>query len=293
MRNQMTVKWKGSGVISTLPNDQPRKRLMDQSIERQRFAHRFYVYAFLRKDGTPYYIGKGQGDRINDPKSRRFKLPPKDQRKILAGGLTEPESFEYEIALISLLGRKDLGTGCLRNLTDGGEGTSGAVLSPETRAKISAANKGRIKSPETCAKLSAAHKGRVFSAETLAKMSAAHSNPSPETRAKISAANSNRSAETRAKLSAAAKGRTHSAEVRAKMSATRKGRKHSAEHSAKIGAAQKGRIFSSEHRAKLSAAHKGHNPSPETRAKLSAAAAAREAAKRALREDLGGQLVLL
>ena len=54
-------------------------------------ANRFYVYAFFRKDGTPYYIGKGTGDRIDSHTGRTWKLPPKDRRKILVGGLTESE----------------------------------------------------------------------------------------------------------------------------------------------------------------------------------------------------------
>jgi hypothetical protein len=35
--------------------------------------------------------------------------------------VSEFEAFESEIALIELFGRKDFGTGCLRNLTDGGD----------------------------------------------------------------------------------------------------------------------------------------------------------------------------
>jgi len=161
---------------------------------------RFYVYAFLRKDGTPYYIGKGEGNRIDSPKGRRFKLPPKDQRKVLAGSLTEPEAFEYEIALIHCLGRKDQGAGCLRNLTDGGDGPSGAVRSPEHRAKISAFQTGRIRSPEHQAKISAANKGRTFGPETRAKVSAALKGhgTSPETRAKLSAATAAQHAAKRA-----------------------------------------------------------------------------------------------
>jgi hypothetical protein len=229
--------------------------------------NRFYVYAFFRKDGTPYYIGKGEGRRINRPTGRRFKLPPKDQRKILVGGLTEAEAFEYEIALISLLGRKDQGTGCLRNFTDGGDGASGCSPSAETRAKLSAA-------------VSAALKGRTFSAEHRANLSAAKSNQSPETRARIGAASKGRkpSPETRAKISAAVsaalKGRKPSPETRAKLSAAKSNQ--SPETRAKIGAAGKGRIFS-----------------PEARAKISAALAAHHAANRAQREALSGQLALL
>jgi hypothetical protein len=99
----------------------------------------FYVYAYLRIDGTPYY--KGNGDRAY----AKHRIPvPKDRSRIvfLETNLTDIGALAIERRLIAWYGRKDLGTGILRNLTDGGEGSSGATRSQETRDKISAAKKG-------------------------------------------------------------------------------------------------------------------------------------------------------
>lgn len=102
----------------------------------------FYTYAYLREDGTPYYIGKGHGYRIYH--NRRKIKPPKDKSRIifLKKNLTEEEAFKHEKYMIAIFGRKDNGTGILRNLTDGGEGCSGILVSEETRKKMSKAKIG-------------------------------------------------------------------------------------------------------------------------------------------------------
>jgi hypothetical protein len=102
----------------------------------------YYTYAYLREDKTPYYIGKGRGKRIYST-SRSIKAP-KDKSRIifLKKNLTEAEAFKHEVYMIFVLGRKDLGTGILRNLTNGGEGPSGAVRSAETKKKMSEAKTG-------------------------------------------------------------------------------------------------------------------------------------------------------
>lgn len=92
----------------------------------------FYVYAYLREDGSPYYIGKGKGRRAWIPHRRNNQgIPtPKNLSQILiiSHKLLEFESVLLERKLISYYGRKDLGTGILRNRTNGGEGTSGRIM---------------------------------------------------------------------------------------------------------------------------------------------------------------------
>lgn len=81
----------------------------------------FYTYAYLREDGTPYYIGKGSGKRAWS-KRHRVNLPPLNRILIIKDKLTNDEAKELEKHLILKYGRIDLGTGILHNQTDGGDG---------------------------------------------------------------------------------------------------------------------------------------------------------------------------
>lgn len=165
--------------------------------------YRFYTYAYLREDRTPYYIGKGSGRRAYI-KQKNFFKPPKDKSRIifLKQNLTEQESFKHEKYMIAVFGRKDLGTGILYNRTDGGEGVSGLKHSKEVREKLSIANKGK--------KLS------------------------KRTREKMSEAQKNMSEETKLKMVLSRLGYSHSEETKRKMSETKKGKKKSREHIEKI-----------------------------------------------------------
>ena len=140
----------------------------------------YYTYAYLREDKTPYYIGKGTGDRIYSTNRKGIKLP-KDKSRIiyLKQNLTEEEAFKHEIYMIDVFGRKDLETGILHNRTGGGEGASGAIRSDETRKKMGEAkkkmsNKTRIKYSETKKGEKNPNYGKTASEETKKKQSEAH-----------------------------------------------------------------------------------------------------------------------
>lgn len=77
------------------------------------------------------------------------------------------------------------------NLTDGGGGALGVVVSDETRAKISALHTGRKRSEATLLRMSLSQTGRTLTPEHRAKIGAAHKGKtaSLETRQKIGASN--------------------------------------------------------------------------------------------------------
>jgi hypothetical protein len=138
----------------------------------------YYVYAYLRgKDSergpkySPYYIGKGCGQRAFDKK--RAIAAPADKSFIvfLDEGLTETEAFALEKYAVSLYGRVDKGAGILWNMTDGGEGCSGLIMPEETRAKIARALTGRKRPPEVIEKMAKGRTGILHTEETKRKMS--------------------------------------------------------------------------------------------------------------------------
>lgn len=170
------------------------------------FKNIFYVYGYLRSEdssiatkGTPYYIGKGSNGRAYS-KHDTISIP-KDRTNIVFYGkeLEESVSFDIEKFLIAYYGRIDNMTGILRNLSDGGEGSSGCMLSIETKHKMSIAKSGKNhphfgkpRSEETKKKISIASLGKIISLENRKKLYAANygKKHSEETKAKLSAAQS-------------------------------------------------------------------------------------------------------
>jgi len=138
---------------------------------------------WLREDGSPYYVGKGLGKRAFISDAHGVHRPKDRSRIILFEQVDEAAAFESETALIELFGRKDIGTGCLRNLTDGGEnppswlGRKRAPWSDERRKQASEAKKGlglghaNRTTPAGIEKMRAAKIGKYPSALTRQRMS--------------------------------------------------------------------------------------------------------------------------
>jgi hypothetical protein len=136
-----------------------------------------FVYCYLRADGTPYYVGIASTAHRPVRKGVSETRPPAQRCRVrvMKTGLTWEMACQWERFYIARYGRKDIGTGILRNRTEGGEGVKSP--SPETiakrvqsrgrwvpsdavRQKMSVAQLGVKRSPEAVAKCAAALRGR-------------------------------------------------------------------------------------------------------------------------------------
>ena len=240
-------------------------------------AEMYYVYSYLREDLSPYYIGKGTRGRAYASANHRIKAPKEKERiHILKDNLTEDEAYNLEKLYIKMFGRIDLGTGILRNLSDGGEGPTGYKTTPEQRRKIALSRMGEkhplygvSPSEETREKQRQALQGRFVGEKNPMygkKLSEEHKEylrslhkgvpKSEEHKRKIAEANKGKvsSEETRRKISEANKGnkiwlgKTHTEETKRKISEKNKGRPapnkgvpHSEETKIKLSIAAKNR----------------------------------------------------
>lgn len=149
----------------------------------------FYVYELRYPDGTPFYVGKGSGNRCNghfyksnitNPLKKNVinKIRSNNQEPLVVivfDNLQEHIAFETECFLIAHYGRRDNNTGILTNMTDGGEGCSGKVISDTTRKKISDTKKknptrywlGKKRSQETIDKLKTKNPTRYWAGKSI------------------------------------------------------------------------------------------------------------------------------
>jgi hypothetical protein len=147
--------------------------------------------------------------------------------EILKDKLTSEDAKILEKELILKYGRRDLKTGILCNLTDGGDGVFN--LTQDSRKRISEAGKKRTHTEEVKKKISDAGKGRVFKDETKLKIKLSKlGKKRPEIGEKISNKLKGRtlSEETKKKMSESRRGRVFSEETKNKMRLSKIGNKY-------------------------------------------------------------------
>jgi hypothetical protein len=127
-----------------------------------------YVYKHIRKDTNEvFYIGIGSDDnyyRANIFKGRNeiwahiFNKTEIDV-EIIIDNVSWGDACEIEKKLINEHGRINNKTGQLANMTDGGEGTFGKILSEETKYLLGKGNRGKKRTEESKLRQSQSMKG--------------------------------------------------------------------------------------------------------------------------------------
>jgi hypothetical protein len=174
----------------------------------------FYVYVHRRPDGSPFYIGKGKGNRAHQFSRRSLwhkNIVAKYGRDNIRVDITWCESEESAFAIeCDWIAKAKIEGHELVNLTDGGEGCSGLVRGPRTekhRRQLGIAHIGNTY-----------RRGATHTAETRAKMSASHTGkPLPESVRLSKMGNTYR------------RGKTHTEEAKEKNRQAHLGNKQSAE----------------------------------------------------------------
>lgn len=259
-----------------------------------------YLYRHIRLDkNEPFYIGIGSGET---PK-RAFNAHQRSvlwkriaskgfEVEIITEDISWEEACDKERYFISLYGRIDIGTGILANMTIGGEGNVGRVISQKEREKRSEISKQNwksgvfteeilkkkyenIKRKYASGELVPHNKGKKVSAEAREHLSKTHMGykPTAEQNRKISETLRRRYAAgelicpnigkksklTREqseakgrKISMAKMGHTHTDEARLKISETLKA-KHSSGELTPVGKSNLGRKKSAETRSNMAA----------------------------------------
>jgi hypothetical protein len=117
-----------------------------------------YIYRHIRLDkNEPFYIGIGSDNNGKYSRANRKTyrsdfwnkvIEKTDYRvEIIDDDLTWGEAKEKEMWWIKFYGRRNIGSGPLVNLTDGGDGMAGWKASDETRKKLSETRKGKVYLP--------------------------------------------------------------------------------------------------------------------------------------------------
>jgi hypothetical protein len=119
-------------------------------------SNQYYTYAWLREDRTPYYVGKGIGNRaycVHRRGNSYISAPPRNRVIFLKKNLTEFDAYRQENYIITILGLKSEG-GILINMSYGGEGSSGRKPSEYCIQRTKEANIGKTLTEEHKKKVS-------------------------------------------------------------------------------------------------------------------------------------------